>query len=459
MTTNSLFTEFDQQSAKAWKQKIQVDLKGADYNETLIWQSLEGIHVKPFYHADDFKANFTAIPGQPTSWEICQEIFIDDVAIANHIATDAIERGAEAILLVVEKEFDVAKLFHQMNLSETSVHFKFHFLDAEFIKKLHRYLSASNVKTFYNIDLLGNLSVTGNWYHSIEKDHRILDTLTSEMPSELMLSIDATTSQNAGANQVQQLAHALAHANEYLNRMNSQKRDLKQLTISFKMAVGGNYFFEIAKLRAMRLLYATLAKEYNANEHCHIMAVPTTRDKTIYDYNVNLLRTTTQYMSAALGGADTICSMAYDAIYQKSNEFGARIARNQLLIMKAESYLDMVSNAADGSYYIESLTEQLAEKALILFKEIEANGGYLKQLKEGNIQRKIKESAQKEQQLFDEGTLVLLGTNKHPNPADKMKESLELYPFLKINKRQTILVPIIARRLSEQLEKERLDHE
>src|SRR5690606_18492572 len=161
-------------------------------------------------------------------------------------------------------------------------------------------------------------------------------------------------------------------------------------------------------------------------------ATPTKRNKTLYDYNVNLLRTTTECMSAILGGADAVANLPYDALYHKSNEFGERISRNQLLIMKHESYLDKVGNAADGSYYIESLNSQSAEKALVLFEEIEANGGFIKQLGDGTIQRKIRESAEKEQQLFDDGKEVLLGTNKHPNKTDRMAHELELYPFVKI---------------------------
>src|SRR5690606_28411003 len=141
--------------------------------------------------------------------------------------------------------------------------------------------------------------------------------------------------------------------------------------------------------------------------------------------------TTTECMSAILGGADAVSNMPYDALYHKSNEFGERISRNQLLILKHESYLDKDSKAPDGSYYIEKLTQQLAEKALTLFKEIEANGGFLFQLGEGTIQRKISESAEKEQQLFDNGQEILLGTNKHPNLSDNMAHELELFPFVK----------------------------
>ena len=269
-----------------------------------------------------------------------------------------------------------------------------------------------------------------------------------------MLSIDATLYQNAGANMVQQIAYALAHANDYFNKIkNIEKR------IVFQVAVGSNYFFEIAKLRALRLLFNVVAKEYNLTHDCHLLVSPTKRNKTLYDYNVNLLRTTTECMSAILGGADAVANLPYDALYHKDNEFGDRIARNQLLVLKHESHFDKVNNPGDGSYYIESLTQQLAEKALALFKEIEANGGFLKQLKDGTIKRKIQESADKEQALFDNGKEILLGTNKYPNPEDRMSHDLELFPFVKIKPRKTLITPIIEKRLAEKIEQERLETE
>ena len=192
---------------------------------------------------------------------------------------------------------------------------------------------------------------------------------------------------------------------------------------------------------------------------CNIIVSPTKRNKTLYDYNVNMLRTTTECMSAILGGANAIANLPYDALYHKDNEFGDRIARNQLLILKHESYFDKVNNPADGSYYIENITNQLAEKSLALFKDIEANGGFLKQLNDGLIKRKIQESADKEQELFDTGKEILLGTNKYPNKDDRMKHDLELFPFVKQNPRKTLITPIIEKRLSEKIEQERLDKE
>tara|TARA_R110002012_G_scaffold11112_3_gene49886 strand:+ start:17449 stop:18837 length:1389 start_codon:yes stop_codon:yes gene_type:complete len=457
-----LFEDFDEVSAKQWKQKIQYDLKGADYNDTLVWKSPEGINVKPFYHEDDFKEDFQPIPGQPQNWKIAQKIFIDDEKIANHIALDALKRGAEAIVFTAAEDFDPKTVFKDFPFEQASIYFNLSFLSEAFYGKLIKFFSEKKATVFYNIDLIGNLARTGNWFHNLKRDHEILDHLLERHSTENFLSVDACLYQNAGANIVQQLAYALAHVNEYLNHIASASHSnssLSEAEMTFHLATGPNYFFEIAKIRALRKLYASLAKEYGTNQTCHILATPSKRNKTLYDYNVNLLRSTTECMSAILGGADTVCNLPYDALYHKSNEFGERISRNQLLILKHESYFDTVSNPADGTYYIESLTDELAEKALQRFKEIEKGGGFLQQLKEGIIQKKIKESAEKEQQLFDSGELKLLGTNYHPNKNDRMKDDLELFPFVKNNPVKTLIPPIVERRLSEITEQERLKTE
>ncbi len=461
-----LFNEFDEVSAKEWKQKIQVDLKGADYNDTLIWKTLEGIDVKPFYHQDSFKNKTPAIiQGHPNSWQIAQGIFIDDETIANNLIIDAIERGAEAIVITAKEEFNTETVFANFPFETCNIYFNLKFLSEEFILKLSQFFKNKNVIVYYNIDIIGNLARTGNWFYNLKQDHEILSTIIKKNKTENILSVNGSLYQNAGANMVQQLAYCLAHANEYLNHFQNlipteqSDEESHLLPITFKLSVGTNYFFEIAKIRSLRKLYAVLAKEYGVFSDCHIITTPSKRNKTLYDYNVNLLRTTTENMSAILGGANSVCSLAYDSIYHKGNEFGERIARNQLLILKQESYFKASDNHANGTYYIESLTNQLSEKALELFKNIETNGGFLKQLKEGTIQRKIKESSQKEQQLFDSGELVLLGTNIHTNENDRMKDDLELYPFFKTNIRKTLIEPIIEKRLSEKLETERLKME
>ena len=454
--------DFPEVSAKQWKQKIQYDLKGADYNETLVWKSPEGINVKPFYHEDDFIADFQPIPGQPKQWKIAQDIYIDDEKIAGNIALDAIKRGAEAIIFTAAEDFDPRKVFKDFPFETVSIYFDLTFLSEAFYSKLVKFFSEKKAIVFYKIDIIGNLARTGNWFHNLKKDHEILLTIFETHSLQNLLAVDATLYQNAGANSVQQLAYALAHANEYLNYISSsavENYNGASLSMTFSLAIGPNYFFEIAKIRALRKLYATLAKEYGVKETCHITATPSKRNKTLYDYNVNLLRSTTECMSAVLGGADTVCNSPYDALYHKSNEFGERISRNQLLILKHESYFDAVSNPSDGTYYIENLTDELADKALQLFKDIENNGGFLQQLKEGIIQKKIKESAVKEQELFDTGAIKLLGTNYHQNKNDRMKGDLELFPFVKHNPVKTIIPPIVERRIAEKVEQERISNE
>lgn len=451
----NLFEDFNPISSKQWKQKIQFELDGADYNETLIWNSPEDIQVKPFYHKDEFLES-TNVDTKASEFQICQNIFVHDLEKSNLRAIDSLKRGAESIRFTIENEhIDVARLLENIPLEKTTFYFNLTFLSIDFVKKLDAIVKQKKAKIYCNLDPIGQLAKEGNWFETKEKNNfETLNLISKTTACTASICINASIYQNAGANMVQQIAYSLAHANEYLNRI----PDLKQVVV-FEISVGTNYFFEIAKLRALRLLFGLIAKEYNPNLECHVVVFPTRRNKTIYDYNVNMLRTTTECMSAILGGADAIANLSYDALYHKDNEFGDRIARNQLLILKHESCLDKVNNPADGSYYIESLTNQLADKALILFKDIEANGGFLKQLNEGIIKRKIQESANREQELFDNGKEILLGTNKYPNKKDTMKEALELFPFTKVKPRKTLISPIIQQRLSEKIEQDRLKEE
>jgi len=455
--SKKLFNEFDQVSVKAWKQKIQLDLKGADYNDTLIWNSLEGIDVKPFYSVEDIENTPSSI-NTNHSWEICQTIYVENAIEANFKAKDVLNRGAESLHFIISnEEINASELLKSIDLKSIPIFFELEFLSSSYALSLNSIAEKENTFFYLQTDIIGNLAKSGNWYKNLKEDHTILETIISKFSFlKSSISINVSLYQNSGANITQQLAYALAHANEYINHF-SDKIENK---IVFKVSVGSNYFFEIAKLKTLKLLWHSLASEYyKSPTSCIIITTPSKRNKTIYDYNTNLLRTTTECMSAGLGGSDFISNLRYDSVYHNDNEFGERIARNQLLVLKHESYFNTVNNPTEGAYYIESLTAQLADKALAIFKDIEANGGFLKQLKEGIIQRKIKESASKEQELFNKGEITLLGTNKHKNENDSMTNDLERFPFLKRNKRKTLIEPIIPIRLSEKIEKERLDNE
>jgi methylmalonyl-CoA mutase len=459
MEEKELFGEFDPVSSKAWKQKIQYDLKGADYNERLVWESPEGIKIKPFYNTDDLKGRSIAPLDGTRTWKIGQEIFAEDASNANQKALDAMQRGAESLIFTIPSEtISVRKLLAGIKKVPGSIHFNLQFLAADPARKILEFTKEIDAHTHLNIDILGHLARTGNWYDSLEIDHKILERIAAnseKRDGNTLLAVDVSVYQNAGATLVQQLAYALAHANEYLNH----DQQLFSNGLVFKVAIGSNYFFEIAKIRALRWLWKSLALEYGITENCHIVVLPTRRNKTLYDYNTNMLRTTTEIMAGILGGADTLCNVPYDAIYHKDNEFSERIARNQLVLLKYESHLDQVNNASDGSYYIETITRELAEKSMELFKSIELGGGFLQQLKNNTIQKKIAESAQKEQQRFDKKEEILVGTNAYQDKNDRMKDDLEINPFLRSNKRKTVIEPILERRLAENMEQNRLAHE
>ncbi|SFN96303.1 methylmalonyl-CoA mutase [Paenimyroides ummariense] len=449
-----LFNDFEKVTSKQWKNQIQYELKGADYNDTLVWESLEGIKVKPFYHNDEDTVT-TGVSTQNSNFSIVQEIYVFDTEKSIAKANEVLKRGAESIRFIIpSKEKNVVNIINQLQQQPKAVYLQLLFLDADVVEQVNTEAAKLQFEVFVLIDPIHQLTFDGNFFKDGTSDFETLNKINKKSSNINWLTVKTTTYQNAGANMVQQIAYTLAHTNEYLNLIENFDKN-----ITVEVAVGGNYFFEIAKLRAIRLSLNALAEAYSSNITFHIIAKPTHRNKTIYDYNVNMLRTTTECMSAVLGGADAVENIAYDALYHKTNEFGDRISRNQLLILKEESYFDKVNNPADGAYYIENLTQQLAEKGLELFKDIEKNGGLISQLIEGTIQRKINEAATKEQELFNSGKEVLLGTNKYPNPQDKMSHDLELYPFVKQNPRKTLITPIIEKRLAEALEQERLAKE
>lgn len=445
-----LFNDFDTITAAAWKQKIQVDLKGDDYNESLIWKSNEGVHVKPFYTRED--RHFNTIPLAKNGYKICQSIFVDDVIIANKLAKDSIDRGASAIQFIAKTSFDYKNLFDNINTKEIFIYLNFEFLNAAFVSEIDNYCKSNCL--YFQIDIIGNLAKTGNWFSNLNSDLKEKNKYIQSVNNSIC--VDASIYQNAGASIIQELTYALAHTNEYIELFGKSIAP----KLHYIFSVGSNYFFEIAKLRAFRILVDALLNEHGVkNTPIHIFTKPSLRNKTIYDYNVNMLRTTTECMSAILGGSDTISNISYDSIYHKSNEFGERISRNQLLILKEEAYLSEAHKFANGAYYVESIEKQFAEKSLQLFKQIEKSGGFLKQLKKGTIQNKINENAKKQQTQFDQNEIILLGTNKLTSENDFMKNELQIYPFLKKKNTKTLIVPILQKRLADQLEQNRLKME
>ncbi|MEO0504646.1 MAG: methylmalonyl-CoA mutase subunit beta [Bacteroidota bacterium] len=451
MSNKELFEDFDDVSSKLWKQKVQFDLKGKDYNDTLVWESLEGIHVKPFYHPDSTNEALGLMEHSPKSWKIAQEIYANDVSKTLKNIDRLKQEGVESFLLTIpDDQFDLNRFLQAKAVENTEIHIKFPFLHkAEGLPK-------TSPSHHLHMDVIGHFAREGNWLNTAEKD--LEQTISNVKHPNYRCAIHSELYQNSGANCIQQLAYSLAHATEYLNHFETHKVG-SNANFSFFVGVGGNYFFEIAKMKALRLLWETVSKNFGVNPNCTILAMPSLRNKTLYDFNTNMLRTTTESMAAVLGGADVVCNLNYDSVYHKTNAFAERAARNQLLLLKEESFFESGSMPTEGSYYVENLTVKLAEKALELFKEIEASGGFIKMLHQGTIQKKIKQSAEKEQALFDKGELVLVGSNKYANANDRMKDSIERAPFPKKRARKTLIEPIVPKRLSSGMEMKRLDQE
>ncbi|WP_445382624.1 methylmalonyl-CoA mutase subunit beta [Robiginitalea sp. IMCC43444] len=458
MKTNELLKDFEPVSAKQWKQKLQADLKGADYNELLSWTSPEGIQVKPFYSEEDLPEE-AGIPATGSgNWKI-------GYRIGNETPSEQVSEALQADIqhfLVQSPESFSATFPHKAVLSELQQPVYLDFSGTD--ELLPDWISQSNLRhPVILVDPIGHLAATGNWYSRETNDAgSLLKVLSHPAASsaEFRFAVHADLYQNAGANRVQELAYALSHALEYL-LWSAEEKSLQPLLQQpvFHLAAGGDYFFEIAKFRALRKLWARVAPEYGFIGDCLIFASPSLRNKTIYDYNTNMLRTTTECMAAILGGADLICNLPYDQIYQYPNTFADRIARNQLQLLRHESYFSQVHNPADGTYYIESLTDQLGSKALELLKQLEKGGGFLKQLRAHTIQQKIRESATKEQQAFDSGSKILVGSNKYPNADNKMQVLLQKPIRLAKKSRKTLLEPIIPSRLATNYEQKRLQDE
>jgi methylmalonyl-CoA mutase len=270
---------------------------------------------------------------------------------------------------------------------------------------------------------------------------------------------------NAGATAVQELAFTLAMANEYFVKLKSHTLTIDQISPHFQLTlgVGSNYFLEIAKIRAARLLYPKIIEQHNPkNENSYrsfINCITSRWNKTVFDPYTNLLRTTTEAMSAIIGGVNCLTIEPFDISYKDPNEFSTHLARNISHILREESYLNKVQDVAAGSYYIENLTDQIAEQAWELFKEIEYRGGFYVAAEEGFIQDELEKTYEKRKSLINSGRENMLGTNIYPNFNETVLPEIEKDIFSTENREAQIVRPIRMHRKSEEFEKLRLKTE
>lgn len=454
MADEKLFTEFPPISTEEWEATIQKDLKGADYEKKLVWRTDEGFNVRPYYRAENLEslryldtlpAEFPYTRGTKADnnkWDIVQEVEEADPAKANAIATDALQRGATCIAFnasQLDTPESLNTLLNGIDLNKVGVQFNHVRSFLELVKMFVEYVDAHHydrkqVSGSINFDPLVYRLRHGKFYFSCDEDMMQTVTLLNmveEMPNFKLINVNGIVLHNAGSTIVQELGYTLALANEYLafcteKGVNVEKAASRmQLTLS----VGSNYFMEIAKLRAIRLLWSTMVEQYHPKCPCaykiHINTVASTWNKTLYDPYVNMLRSTTEGMSAVIGGSDSVSLQPFDVAYKDSDEFSRRISRNVQVILKEEAFMDRVVDPAAGSYYIETLTNALAEHAWKLFQSVEAAGGALKLIEDGSIQAEIEKSCQKRDMDIATRRYILLGTNQYPNINEKMADKIE----------------------------------
>ena len=453
-----ILDEFIKIDSKLWNKKIKDDLIKLGHSSIPSYNSKENIKIKPFYTSEDLNNLKNLDSNYPNSWAICQNITADNSSDANIKALELINKGAESMNFIIQNDSILCNdLLKNIDIEKTELFFKIKFHSNSYLKSLNDIIKSSSTSFNISYDPIGSLVKTGSWESSMNED---LDKLNKNInileKFNNVIIVNSGLYQNSGANIFEEIAFTLSHANEYLNHLNGKCAN----KIAFNISMGSNYFFEIAKLKALRLLWSTITKEYNNEINFpHIIAKPSKRNKTIYDYNNNILRTTTECMSAILGGANTISNITYDSIFNNKNEYSDKIALNQLLIIKHETYIDKVKNAADGSYYINSLTNTIAEESLRIFKDIENNGGFISALEKNIIQKRIDKSHRIEQELFNNNKEKLLGINIFTDIDQKIKSEINKPIFTKSNTRKTKIKPISEIRLAEEIELSRIKNE
>lgn len=449
-----LFEEFPSTSTEAWEAQLKKDLKGADYEKTLFTRTSEGFHVRPFYRKEDLKntqladvfpGNFPFLRGHKTdnSWLIRQDILVDNIANANKRALELTSQGVEAIGFLFSDQFqptikDIELLMENIHAEKLEVNFMCgpasHKVLAIYEELVYKYKrdpekihGSVDFDPFMAYTFRGKLCQTEEYAFTHSKQ---LIYAVKSLPNFQVLAVNGHNLRNAGANIVQELAFSLAQGVEYIDRLTDLGLSVDKIAahIKFNFGIGSNYFMEIAKLRAARYLWSRVISSFGfekeSSAQMHIHSISTSWNKSIYDPHVNILRTTTEGMAAVLGGTDSLSLTAYNMTYQLPTNFSERIAKNQQLLFKEESFFDKVADPAAGSYYIESLTNSLVHEAWKMFLDVEELGGYIAALRQGFVQDVVEATALRSTEAMATRREIVLGSNQYPNFNESIDEML-----------------------------------
>ena len=480
-----LFQEFVAPTKQEWLDKIEVDLKGADFQKRLVWRTNEGFNVQPFYRREDVEKLQTplSLPGEypfvrgnkkhDNEWYVRQNIVAASAKEANQKALDVLNKGVTSLGFripgnEVSKDY-VATLLDGVFCDCVELNFstcKRHSVElAGILVDYFQEKGYDKEKIVASIDWdpIEKIVVKGKDTEALLQYAKTLVETVKDYPHFRVISVNTVALNNAGAYIVQELGYALAWGAEYLQQLVEAgvEPTLAARKIKFNMGISENYFMEIAKFRAARLLWAGIVKQFEPVCDCAckmIVNAETSRyNMTLFDAYVNMLRSQTETMSAALAGVHSIVVTPFDAAYETPNEFSERIARNQQLLLKEECHFATVVDPSAGSYYIEELTTSLANEAWKIFLAVEEQGGFLAAVKAGTVQDDINATNDKRHLHAAQRREFILGTNQFPNFIEKSdgKEPLVKQCCCK-SQEETVYKTISQARLSADFEALRL---
>ena len=362
----NLFSEFPQVSKADWLRQITKDLKDKPL-EDLSWSMSNGLVVSPFVHADDFESPPKALSDRPNTWQICEDVKVGDLAVANRHALDALEGGAEGLCFWLDRPLEIADFEHLMqdiHLDFIGIHFAGSAVSdnpgmvlglLEYLAK-QRGLSCNQLSGSLAYDPVP-VSKIVDWRYLAD----LLEYARDRFPQFKIIKV--------GVVEEKELSVLIRNANTYLQKLSERGIPIEDIAkvVQFSVPLGKSYFVEIARLRALKLLWFNLLNAWEAPIQSPFIAVNFQPDAYSDDLYTNMIRATTMAMAAVQGGAGQLTVLPYDAgreeVASYPQAFGRRIARNVQHLLKMESALDEVADPAAGSYYIETLTRQLAEKA------------------------------------------------------------------------------------------------
>lgn len=450
-----LFAEFPPVSTEAWEAAIAVDLKGADYERKLVWRTNEGFNVRPYYRAENLEGleTLNAAAGEfpylrgvsgDNNWLTHQTIEVAAPAEANATALQMLNAGVDSLGFEIKdenfSEADLDVLLKDICMPAVDLTFsgkKMPHVAALVLAKAEKDgVSKDDTRVNFCIDpIVKHLSMKGDWCEKCGGTKcfdKIADLVakTKEYKNVRVVTVSGNVFSDSGSTIVEELGFSLAVAHEYLVRLMDRGLTIDEAArkLRFSFAVTSNYFMEMAKLRAARLLWANIVKAYGPEKPCSckmfVHARTSAWNQTVYDPYVNMLRGTTEAMSAAIAGVHSLEVLPFDHSYEAPSEFSYRIARNESLLLKHESHFDQVIDPAGGSYYIENLTKSIADEAWKLFLEVEEKGGYVEAFKAGFIVERVKASAAAKDKAVATRRQTILGSNQYPNFTEVADKAL-----------------------------------